>query len=152
MSCFTCLWSFVLLLFMLSRTGHTYLCVETIANAVWLVNSHLDIFVPFFLWVVLIHIHDVCVYRLLVAIVMASRAGFRRVPRTTQGYVTLCCGLLVVARSLRLVILFFEECLELHGGVLLFVVGCLLLCDRYVWSYCFSKNDSNFMGMCYSLL
>ena len=97
---------------------------------------------PFFLWVVLIHIHDVCVYRLLVATVTASRAGFRRVPRTTQGCVTPCCGLLVVVRSLCLVVLFFEECLELSGGVLLSVVGCLLLCDCYVWLYWFLKNDS----------
>ena len=106
----------------------------------------------FSLWVVLIHIHDVCVYWLLVATVTIGRAAFRRIPRTTQGSVTPCCGLLVVARSLRLVILFFEECLELSGGVLLFVVGCLLLCDRYGWSYWFSRNDSNFAGMCYSLL
>ena len=47
MSCFTCLRSFILLLFTFSRTGHTYLCVEAIANAVRLVDSHLDIFVPF---------------------------------------------------------------------------------------------------------
>ena len=152
MSCFTCLWSFVLLLFMFSRTGHTYLCVETIANAVWLVNSHLDIFAPFFLWIVLIHIHDVCVYRLLMATVMASCAGFWRVPRTIWGCVTPCCGLLVVARSLHLVVLVFKECLELSGGVLLFVVGCLLLCNHYVWLYWFLKNDSNSAGMCYSLL
>ena len=47
MSYFTCLGSFVLLLFTFSRTGHTYVYVETIANAVWLANSHLVIFVPF---------------------------------------------------------------------------------------------------------
>ena len=41
-------------------------------------------------------------------------------------------------RSLRLVILVFEECLELHGEVLLLIVGCWLLCDRYVWLYWFS--------------
>ena len=55
-----------------------------------------------------------------------------------HGGVTLCCRLLVIVRSLRLVILVFKECLELHGGVLLFDVGCWLLCDRYVWSYWFS--------------
>ena len=38
---------------------------------------------------------------------------------------------------LCLVELVFEECLELHGGVLLFVLGCLLLGERYVWSYWF---------------
>ena len=74
---------------------------------------------------------------------MASRAGFRRVLQTTWGCVTPCCGLLVVARSLHLVILVFEECLELSRGVLLFVVGCLLLCDHYVWLYWFLKNVSN---------
>ena len=58
--------------------------------------------------------------------------------QTSWGCVTLCCRLLVIVRSLRLVILFFEECLELCGGVLLFVVGCWLLCDCYVWSYWFS--------------
>ena len=41
-------------------------------------------------------------------------------------------------RPLCLVVLVFEECLELCGGLLLFVVGCLLLCDRYDWSYWFS--------------
>ena len=30
-------------------------------------------------------------------------------------------------RSLRLVVLVFEGCLELHGGALLFVVGCLFI-------------------------
>ena len=133
------------------------------------------------MWVVLIHIHDVCVYRLLVAIVTASHAGFRRVPRTTWGCVTPCCGLLVVVnshldifapfsyglfsfifmmfvfigswwRSLRLVMLVFEGYLELHGGVLLLAVGCLLLHDHYIWSYCFLKNVSNLVGVCYSLL
>ena len=58
--------------------------------------------------------------------------------QTLRGCVTLCCRLLVVAQSLRLVVLVFEECLELHGGVLLFAVGCLLLCDCYIWSYWFS--------------
>ena len=58
--------------------------------------------------------------------------------RTLQGCVTLCCWLLVIVQSLWLVILVFEECLELHGGVLLFIVGCLLLCNCYVWSYWFS--------------
>ena len=43
-------------------------------------------------------------------------------------------------RLLRLVVLVFGWCLELHGGVLLFAVGCLLLCDCYVWSYWFSKE------------
>ena len=58
--------------------------------------------------------------------------------RTSRGCVTLCCRLLVIVRYLRLVVLVFEECLELRGGVLLFDVGCWLLCDRYVWSYWFS--------------
>ena len=84
--------------------------------------------------------------------VTVGRAGFRRIPRTTQGCVTPYCGLLVVARSLRLVVLFFEECLELSGGVLLFVVGFLLLCNRYDWLYWFSKSGLNFTGICYSLL
>ena len=63
---------------------------------------------------------------------------FRRMSRTSWGCVTLSCRLLVIVRSLRLVILFFKECLKLRGGVLLFVVGCWLLCDHYVWSYSFS--------------
>ena len=49
-------------------------------------------------------------------------------------------------RPLPLVLLVFEECLELHRGVLLFVVGCLLLGKHYVWSYWFSKNVLNFDG------
>ena len=35
---------------------------------------------------------------------------------TSQGGVTLCCRLLVIVRSLRLVVLVFEECLELLWG------------------------------------
>ena len=69
---------------------------------------------------------------------MASHTGFQMMSRTSQGCVTLCCRLLVIVRSLCLVVLVFEECLELRGGVLLFAVGCLLLCNRYVWSYWFS--------------
>ena len=89
------------------------------------------------MWVVLIRIHDVCVYRLLVAIITDSRTVFRRMSRTSRGCVTLCRRQLVVVRSLRLVVVVFEECLELCSGVLLFAVGCLLLCNRYVWSYWF---------------
>ena len=68
--------------------------------------------------------------------------------RTSRGCVTLCCRLLVIVRLLCLVVLVFEECLELCGGVLLFAVGCLLLCDHYVWSYWFWKNVSNFAVVC----
>ena len=53
------------------------------------------------------------------------------------GNITLLPRLLVVVRLLQLVILVFEECSALHGEMLLFIVGCLLLCDRYVWSYWF---------------
>ena len=42
--------SFVLLLFTFSHIDHTILGVEAITNAISLVDSHLDIFVPFFLW------------------------------------------------------------------------------------------------------
>ena len=69
---------------------------------------------------------------------MASHTGFQRMSRTLRGCVTLHCRLLVIVQLLRLVVLFFEECLKLCGGVLLFVVGCWLLCNRYVWSYWFS--------------
>ena len=72
------------------------------------------------------------------AIVTASRTGCQVVSRTSWGCVTLCCRLLVIMQSLRLVILVFEECLKLSGGVLPFVVGCRLLCDCYDWSYWFS--------------
>ena len=114
------------------------------------------------------HIHDVCVYRLLVATVTMSPSGcccilqgfflllkciklfvylgdlcdwlcwFSDVLVTFAGKVTLLNRLLVVVQLLRLVILVFEECLELHGEELLFIVGCWLLCYRYVWSYWFS--------------
>ena len=47
-----------------------------------------------------------------------------------------CCAIITSGHTV------FEECLELSGGVLLFVVGCLLLCNRYVWLYWFPKNDS----------
>ena len=56
---------------------------------------------------------------------------------TLWGCVTLCCRLLLIVRSLQLVVLVFEECLGLHGGVLLFIVGCWLLCNHYGWSYWF---------------
>ena len=182
MSCFTCLRSFVLLLFTFSHTGHTYLCVEAIANTVWLVDSHQDIFAPFSLWAALMHIHDVCVYWLLVATVTTSRSGchcilqrflsplkcikllvyFERLMRLVMlvfecscdlcGNVTPLHGLLVVVQSLWLVVLVFEECCELCGEILLYVVGCLLLCDHYDWSYWFSKNVLNFTGRYYSSL
>ena len=86
------------------------------------------------------------------AIVTASRTGFQVVSRTSRGCVTLCCRLLVIVRPLCLVMLVFEESSELRGDVLLFVVGCLLFCDRYVWSYWFLKNVLNFTGVCYSSL
>ena len=62
-----------------------------------------------------------------------------------SGKVTLLLSLLVMGRLLRLVVLVFEGCPELYGEVLLFIVGCWLLCDRYVWSYWFSKNVLNFV-------
>ena len=75
---------------------------------------------------------------------------------TSQGCVTLCCRLLVIVRSLRLVVLVFDECLELHGGVLLFAVGCWSMCDRYDRLYWFSTilvvpafcttSDSSFLA------
>ena len=68
---------------------------------------------------------------------------FRRMSQTLQGCVTLRCRLLVVVRSLRLVVLVFEECLKLRRGVLLFDVGCWLLCDRYVWAYWFFRALSH---------
>ena len=68
---------------------------------------------------------------------MSGRTGFRKMSRTLRWCVTLCCRMLVIVRPLRQVVLVFEECLKLRGGVLLFAVGCLLLCDRYVWSYWF---------------
>ena len=68
---------------------------------------------------------------------MSGHNVFRRMSQTSQECVTLCCRLLVIVRPLCLVILVFKDCLELYGGVLLFAVGCLLLCDRYVWSYWF---------------
>ena len=59
--------------------------------------------------------------------------------------------LLVVVRSLRLVVLVFKEC-ELCWEMLLYVVGCLFLCNRYDWPYWFSKNVLNFTRRCYSML
>ena len=69
---------------------------------------------------------------------MSGRTGFWRMSWTSRGCVTLWCRLLVTVQPLRLVVLVFEECLELCGGVLLFNVGCLLLCNCYDWSYWFS--------------
>ena len=62
------------------------------------------------------------------------------------GKVTVLPRLLVVGQLLWLVIPVFEECLELHGGVLLFIVGCWLLCDCYVWSYCFRRMSRTSRG------
>ena len=45
--------------------------------------------------------------------------------------------MLVLMRSLRLVILVFEKYLGFYGEKLLFVVGCWLWCDHYIWSYWF---------------
>ena len=50
--------------------------------------------------------------------------------RASRWCVTLCCRMLVIVRPLHLVVLVFEECLELRGGVLFFAVGCLLLVVR----------------------
>ena len=69
-----------------------------------------------------------------------GRAGFRMFLWALQGKVTLLPRLLVVGQLLQLVILVFEECLELYEEVLLFIVGCWLLCNRYVWSYWFSRD------------
>ena len=49
-------------------------------------------------------------------------------------------------RSLRLVVLVFERCPELTWGCVTLGVGCLLLCDHYVWSDWFSKNVLNLCG------
>ena len=86
------------------------------------------------------------------ATVMSGHTGFRRMSRTSRWCVTLNCRLLVIVQSLQLVIPVFEECLKLTRGVLLFNVGCLLLCNRYDWSYRFSKNVSNLCRVCYSLM
>ena len=75
-----------------------------------------------------------------------GRVGYQMFLWPLRGKVTLLPRLLVVVQLLRLVILVFEECSELHGEGLLFVVGCWLLCDHYVWSYWFSKDVLNFTG------
>ena len=67
------------------------------------------------------------------------------------GCVTLCCRMPVAVRPLRWVELVFEECLKLSGGVSFFVVGCLLLRDRYDWSYWFWRNVSNLVGVWFAL-
>ena len=69
---------------------------------------------------------------------MSGHSGFRGMSWTSWRWVTLCCRLLVIVRSLRLVILVFKECPELHREGLLFIVGCWLLCNHYVWSHWFS--------------
>ena len=81
----------------------------------------------------------------MVAIITASRIGFRRMSLTSRGCVIFRCRLLVIVRLLWLVVLVFEGSLELHGGVLLFNVGCWLLCDCYIWSYWFPNIVSLFM-------
>ena len=50
---------------------------------------------------------------------------------------------------IRLVILVFEEWLELGGGVLLFAVVCCLMFDRYVWS-CWLSTMLIVPGFCIS--
>ena len=109
-----------LLLFMFSCTGCTYLCVETIANAVGLLDSHLDIFAPFSCGLVSF------IFMMFVFVV--------------SGW-----------RSLRLVVLVFERCPELHWGVFLFVVGCFFLCDYYDWSYWFLEECLELMRGCVTL-
>ena len=79
-------------------------------------------------------------------IITTGHAVFQRMSQTLRWCGILCCRLLVIVRSLRLVVLFSEECLGLCGGVVLFVVGCLLLYDHYNWSYFFPKNVSNLCG------
>ena len=77
------------------------------------------------------HIHDVYVYRLLVAIVTISRAGLQRVFELHGLCGIPCCGLPVIVRSLRLVVLVLGNWLELGGGMFLFAVGCSSVRDCY---------------------
>ena len=49
-------------------------------------------------------------------------------------------------QSLRLVALVFEECLELHGGVLLLVVGCLFIVQSLQLVILFSKECLELCG------
>ena len=71
------------------------------------------------------HIHDVCVYRLLVATVTSGCIGFQRMSWTLWGGVTLHCRLLVIVQSLHLVVLVFTlPCL--NRCYFFFLKSCLL--------------------------
>ena len=79
-SCFTCVWSLVLLLFTISCIGHKCFGVETITNVVWLVYSHLVIFV-LFSWRLSRYTYSWCLLNNHVVATVTTRcSGFRFVP------------------------------------------------------------------------
>ena len=75
-SYFTCVWSVMLLLFAISCVGRKCFGVETITNAVWLVYSHLVIFMPFS-WRLSHYAYSWCLlHKYAIATVTIHRSGF----------------------------------------------------------------------------
>ena len=150
---------------MFSRTGHIILHVEAIANAIWLVDSHLDIFAPFFcgmsscIFMVFTNIgsHGDCydesfllpLYPVISSLVIENawiywfigvtyaigRTGFRTFLWPLQGKVTLFCRLLVVWWPLCLVVLVFKDFSEILRRKVTPCCRLLVIGDCYVWSY-----------------
>ena len=117
-----------------------------------MVDSHLDIFVPFscglvsFIFMMFVFVGSG--WRSLRLVVLV----FERCPELMQGCVTLGVDCLLLCDRYEWSYWFSKNVSNLCRGVLLYGVGCWLLCDRYVWSDWFSKNVLNFPVVCYSLM
>ena len=109
-SYFTCVWSSVLLLFTISCAGCKCFGVETIANVIWLVYSHLVIFTPFF-WRLSLHTYSWCLlHKHVVATVTTHRSDFCFVPVGAWNCRIMCMLIAFIWRSTWLVIPVFDTC------------------------------------------